>query len=317
MIRPNPRLLSCLTPPPVVPLNTTLPLAASRPLLLPPPPPFPLAAAREMEICGSRSPFDCLLLDLDDTLYSPTIGIGQACKRNIEEFLAGKCGVSAERACSLRVEHFRNHGSSLAGLLDLGHDVHPDEYHSFVHGRLPYELIQPEAELRELLGSITQPKILFTNSDRQHAKRALQRLGIEEECFHRIICFETMNPHLFGDEREDSKTPEVVLKPSAKAMETAVRLAGFPPHRTLFVDDSERNIAAGKAIGLRTALVGKREKTKEADYLLDSICALRQLIPEIWGEQEKVEAGGEHGVTTTTTTRPELDSIRATTIIGA
>lgn len=63
--------------------------------------------------------------------------------------------------------------------------------------------------------------------------------------------------------------------------------------------------------------VGKREKTKEADYLLDNICALRQLIPEIWGEQEKVEAGGEHGVTTTTTTRPELDSIRATTIIGA
>ncbi|URD99217.1 Haloacid dehalogenase-like hydrolase family protein [Musa troglodytarum] len=171
--------------------------------------------------------------DLDDTLYSPTIGIGRACKRNIEEFLAGKRGVSKERACSLRVEHFRNHGSSLAGLIALGHDVHPDEYHSFVHGRLPYELIQPDAELRELLRSITQPKILFTNSDRQHAKRALQRLGIEEECFHRIICFETMNPHLFGDEREASKTPEVVLKPSAKAMETAVRLAGFPPHRTV------------------------------------------------------------------------------------
>ncbi|RZS20634.1 hypothetical protein BHM03_00053172 [Ensete ventricosum] len=33
--------------------------------------------------------------------------------------------------------------------------------------------------------------------------------------------------------REDSKTPEVVLKPSDKAMDTAVRLAGFPPHRTL------------------------------------------------------------------------------------
>ncbi|KAJ8485752.1 hypothetical protein OPV22_018237 [Ensete ventricosum] len=97
-------------------------------------------------------------------------------------------GVSKERACSLRVEHFRNHGSSLAGLIALGHDVHPDEYHSFRSWEVAVrELIQPEAELRELLRSITQPKILFTNSDRQHAKRALQRLGIEEECFHRII----------------------------------------------------------------------------------------------------------------------------------
>lgn len=85
---------------------------------------------------------------------------------------------------------------------------------------------------------------LFTNSDRQHAKRALQRLGIEEECFHRIICFETMNPHLFGDEREDSKTPEVVLKPSAKAMETSVRLAGFPPHRTVRRADNFSNKAS-------------------------------------------------------------------------
>ncbi|CAL9084995.1 unnamed protein product [Musa textilis] len=216
-----------------------------------------------MELRGSKSPFDCLLLDLDDTLYSSTIGIRQACKKNIEDFLATKCGVSEGRASALRVEHFRSHGSSLAGLLALGYDVHPDEYHSFVHGRLPYELIRPDAGLRELLLSIPQPKILFTNSDRQHARRTLQRLGVEEDCFHRIICFETMNPHLFKDEREagssgplpSTRNVEVILKPSAAAMKMAVWLAGFAPHRTLFVDDNERNIAAGKAIGLRTALV--------------------------------------------------------------
>lgn len=108
----------------------------------------------------------------------------------------------------------------------------------------------------------------------------------------------------------------------------------------LFVDDNERNIAAGKAIGLRTALVipppspsraflgdsyieqshvlflkvGKRERTKEDDYLLDSISELRQVIPEIWGEQEK-KGGGEHGAATTM--RRDLDSIRETTPIGA
>ncbi|RZR80560.1 hypothetical protein BHM03_00006625 [Ensete ventricosum] len=189
---------------------------------------------------------------------------------------------------------------------------------------------------------------LFTNSDRQHARRTLQRLGVEEDCFHRIICFETMNPHLFKDARAarssralpTTRNPEVILKPSAAAMKMAVWLAGFAPHRTLFVDDNERNIAAGKAIGLRTALVipspspspaflgdshikqshvlflqvGKRERTKEDDYLLDSISELREVIPEIWGEPEK-KGGGEQGAATTM--RRDLDSIRETTPIGA
>lgn len=35
------------------------------------------------------------------------------------DFLASKCGVSEGRASALRVEHFRSHGSSLAGLLVL------------------------------------------------------------------------------------------------------------------------------------------------------------------------------------------------------
>ncbi|WOL17601.1 hypothetical protein Cni_G26394 [Canna indica] len=271
-----------------------------------------------------KTPFDCVLFDLDDTLYSSKIGIGQACKKNIEEFLAIKCGITAEEAFSLRVELFRSYGSSLAGLIDLGYDVHPDEYHSFVHGRLPYERIEPDAELRELLLAIAQPKILFTNSDRQHARRALQRLGIDEECFERIICFETMNPHLFNSEEgdDDERLPsqavrphEVILKPSPAAMETAAWLAGFAPHRMLFLDDSERNIAAGKAIGIRTALVGKREKTKEADYVLEDISALRKVIPEIWGEEKK--KGGEHGAVTTTTITRELDSMRQASPIGA
>ncbi|WOK92423.1 hypothetical protein Cni_G01114 [Canna indica] len=275
-----------------------------------------------MEIRGSQSPFDCLLLDLDDTLYSSTIGIGQACKKNIEEFLASKCGISSERASSLRAELFKSHGSSLAGLIARGYDLHPDEYHCYVHGRLPYELIKPDAELRELLLSIPQHKILFTNSDRQHARRTLQRLGIEEECFHSIICFETMNPHLFKDGRRANCSPpsslavetsEVILKPSAAAMEMAVRLAGFAPHRMVFVDDNERNIASGKAVGLRTALVGKLIKTNEADYLLDCITGLKEVVPEIWGQQK--EGGGEHGIGVTM--RSDLDSMRPTTPIGA
>ncbi|CAN6318630.1 unnamed protein product [Urochloa humidicola] len=77
---------------------------------------------------AANSPFDCILLDLDDTLYpgNTGLGLGPALKRNIDEFLQAKLGVSA----AMRVELFRTHGSSLAGLIALGYDVHPDEYHT-------------------------------------------------------------------------------------------------------------------------------------------------------------------------------------------
>ncbi|XP_062214875.1 suppressor of disruption of TFIIS-like isoform X3 [Phragmites australis] len=240
---------------------------------------------------AADSPFDCVLVDLDDTLYPGDTGIGLALKRNIDEFLVAKLGVTAERAAAMRVELFRTHGSTLSGLIALGYEVHPDEYHSYVHGRLPYDRIAADPQLARLLQSIPQRKVLFTNSDRAHMKRALQRLSVDEACFDAIVCFETMNPHLFGEAREEhanAARPVVVLKPSVEAIVAAIRVADSNPRRTLFLDDNERNIAAGKALGLRTALVGKRVRSKEADYALENIGNLRRVIPEIWGV-----AGGE------------------------
>ncbi|MFX5233338.1 HAD-IA family hydrolase, partial [Acinetobacter baumannii] len=51
------------------------------------------------------------------------------------------------------------------------------------------------------------------------------------------------------------KTP-IICKPSIDAMERAIRLANADPQRTIFFDDSTRNIAAGKRAGLHTVLVG-------------------------------------------------------------
>ncbi|KAG8062211.1 hypothetical protein GUJ93_ZPchr0003g17538 [Zizania palustris] len=266
---------------------------------------------------AAASPFDCVLLDLDDTLYPGSAGIGLATKRNIDEFLMARCGVTAERASALRVELFRSYGSSLAGLIALGYDVHPDEYHSYVHGRLPYDRIAADPNLAGLLRSIPQRKVLFTNSDRAHMRKALQRLGVDEAIFDDVVCFETMNPRLFIGEDEpepasasgDRPRPAVILKPSVDAIVAALRVAGTNPHRTLFLDDSERNIAAGKALGLRTALVGKKVRSKEADYALESIGSLRRTIPEIWGGVASSNGGGGEQLNNKQGMRSELDSI--------
>ncbi|KAJ4843219.1 hypothetical protein Tsubulata_039636 [Turnera subulata] len=256
----------------------------------------------------SSSPFDCLIFDLDDTLYSSKLGIAEALRKNIDDFLVEKCGFPESKASSLRSELFKTYGSSLAGLRALGYDIDADDYHSFVHGRLPYDLIKQDPQLRILLRSIPQRKIICTNSDRVHAIKVLKRLGIED-CFDQIICFETMNPNLSKSTRPDEFP--VLLKPAMDAMKIALMAADVDPRRTLFLDDNVKNVAAGKTIGLRTVLVGKTVKSKEADYVVENVHNLAQVVPEIW-------VGGAGGVDERINrSKSDMDAVLATTSVGA
>ncbi|CAA0812293.1 Haloacid dehalogenase-like hydrolase (HAD) superfamily protein [Striga hermonthica] len=235
---------------------------------------------------ASDSAFECLIFDLDDTLYSSKTGIGQAVKRNVQDFLVEKCGFSESEAPIVNAEFFRTYGSSLAGLRASGYNINPNDYHSFVHGILPYDLIRPDSRLRSLLQSIKQRKIIFTNSDRIHAIKALDRIGIRD-CFEKIICFETMNPSLSTSTRPDEFP--VVLKPSIEAMNIAIDAAEVDPRRTLFFDDNVKNVAAGKAVGLRTVLVGRSIRCKGADYAVETLGEMVQVIPALWVNEEENE----------------------------
>ncbi|KAA8516415.1 hypothetical protein F0562_016708 [Nyssa sinensis] len=215
----------------------------------------------------------------------------------------------------------------MAGLRAIGYDFDYNEYHSFVHGRLPYENLKPDPVLRSLLLSLPIRKVIFTNADEVHAVKALSRLGLED-CFEGIICFETLNPihkSIVSDNEDDieftgltltstnarssteifdiighfaqansasglPKTP-IVCKPSEDAIERALKIANINPHRTLFFDDSVRNIKAGKSVGLHTVMVGTSQRPKGADYALESIHNIREALPELWEADNKSEVG--------------------------
>ncbi|XP_057547232.1 uncharacterized protein C24B11.05 [Amaranthus tricolor] len=259
---------------------------------------------------GNASPFDCLMFDLDDTLYSSHTGIPKALKKNIEDFLVEVCGFTCDQASSMRVELFKAYGSTLAGLRALGYNIDADDYHSFVHGKLPYENIKPNPQLRNILLTITQRKIIFTNSDRVHAMKVLKRLGLED-CFEEIICFETLNPNL-----SMAKYPEeisIVLKPSLNAMKIAISAANINPCRTLFLDDNVRNVAAGKAMGLKTVLVGQTQKIPDADYVLETVKNLAQTIPEIW----MINRSDQDDQQIIRRSRSDLENLVTVSVVGA
>lgn len=57
--------------------------------------------------------------------------------------------------------------------------------------------------------------------------------------------------------------------------------------------------------------VGKTVKTKEADYVLENVNSLAQVVPEIW------LSGTDDGDQRISRTRSEMDSIFTPTIVGA
>lgn len=271
--------------------------------------------------------YDCLLFDLDDTLYPPSTGIQLTCRKNIAEYMAEVLKIDESKVQSMCFDLYKSHGSTMAGLKELGYEFDNDEFHSFVHGKLPYENLSPDPILRSLLLSIPQRKIIFTNADKVHATKTLSRLGLED-CFEGIICFETLNPSkeivhnsnslnstetadnedeletvitslgkadcsdtmetTNSDNSSNSKSA-ILCKPSLEAIELALKIANADPKRTIFFDDTVRNIEAGKAAGLHTVVVGSSVRTEGADFALESIHNIKEALPEIWENEEKSE----------------------------
>lgn len=275
------------------------------------------------------SKYDCLLFDLDDTLYPLSTGLAKEVLKNIQDYMVEKLGIERSKLDALSNLLYKNYGTTMAGLRAIGYDFDYDEYHSFVHGRLPYDNLKPDPVLRSLLLSLPIRKVIFTNADKIHAAKALNRLGLED-CFEGIICFETLNPihkNVASDDEDDiefvgsashssptttmngtkifdiidhfsqqndattlPKTP-IICKPSEYAIKRALKLANLNPQRTIFFDDSVRNIQAGKRVGLHTVLVGTSHRVKGADYALESIHNLREALPELWEAEVRAEVG--------------------------
>ncbi|XP_024191323.1 uncharacterized protein C24B11.05 isoform X1 [Rosa chinensis] len=249
------------------------------------------------------------LTDLDDTLYPMSSGLNLACRKNIEEYMLQHLQIEESEVPKMCLELYREHGTTMAGLKALGHEFDDDEFHAYVHGRLPYDALKPDLVLRNLLLSMPQRKIIFTNADKAHAAEVLSRLCLED-CFEGIICFETLNPPRLQpvdfitapDDDVIGRAPEatatdcsgnnlspkspILCKPSVEAIEAAIRIANVDPQKTIFFDDSARNIASGKAAGLHTVIVGSSELVPGADYVLRSIHNIREAIPEIWEGEE-------------------------------
>ncbi|MBI4675005.1 MAG: pyrimidine 5'-nucleotidase [Chloroflexi bacterium] len=179
-----------------------------------------------------------ILFDLDETLYPPSSGLMPAIGDRMRAFLEREYALSPEDAYDLQKRYWFEYGTTLRGLM-LEHEIDPRHYLDFVHDVDVKQFIVPNPELNRILSSIPYEKVIVTNADVPHAQRVLNQLGIAAQ-FSRIF---------------DIVFMEYECKPARGAYERVLRALNATGAECILVEDTARNLATARELGIRTILL--------------------------------------------------------------
>lgn len=177
------------------------------------------------------------LFDLDNTLYPASCRLFDQIDRRMGVYIQKLLALGAEEARAVQKAYFRDHGTTLRGLMTL-HDVDPEDYLGFVHD-IDHSPVEPNRHLTEALERLPGRKLIFTNASVGHAEKVLDRLGIEGH-FEAIF---------------DIAHASYIPKPAEAPYDVLIERHEIDPARTVFFEDSARNLEPAAARGMTTVWV--------------------------------------------------------------
>lgn len=180
---------------------------------------------------------DAWVFDLDNTLYPPEARLFDQIEVKMTQYVMTALGVDQPEANRLRQLYWREHGTTLAGLMRV-HDVDPGPYLTDVH-EIDLGHLEPEPDLAERIRALPGRKIVYTNGTAPYAERVLAKRGLGE-----------VMDAVYGVEHAEFRP-----KPEVQAFETVFARDGVDPRRAAMFEDDPRNLAAPHAMGMRTVHV--------------------------------------------------------------
>jgi putative hydrolase of the HAD superfamily len=181
------------------------------------------------------SAIEAWIFDLDNTLYPASCRLFDQIHARMTEFIARRFNLSPEQALVVQKTYFREHGTTLRGLMVVD-GVDPDEFMEFVHA-VDLACVPPDPALAAALARLPGRKIVHTNGSVRHAERLLAHLGIAD-AFCGIV---------------DIAAAGWEPKPALAGYHELLRRHGVAPATALMLDDIARNLAPAAALGMTTA----------------------------------------------------------------
>lgn len=180
---------------------------------------------------------DCWIFDLDNSLYPASCNLFELIDIRMGAYIERLLGVDAAEARRIQKLYFREHGTTLAGLM-ASQGVDPREFLDFVHDIDLARLVADPAVVAAI-DRLPGRKFVFTNGDEAYAARVLDRLGLAN-------AFDGMH---------DIHAMDYVPKPDPRAYAALCERHSIDPHSALFVEDMARNLKPAKALGMTTVWV--------------------------------------------------------------
>jgi len=177
------------------------------------------------------------IFDLDNTLYPASTGLMAEVSSRMTMFVADLLDVEAETALVEQKRMFREHGTTLRGLMN-DHAVDPTVFMDYVHA-VDYGLVDENPRLSDVLRRLPGQKIVHTNASVPHAETVLERLGIAD-IFSGIF---------------DVAAADYVPKPNPRPYDLLASRHGVDPSRAVMVEDIAHNLAPAAAMGMTTVWV--------------------------------------------------------------
>jgi putative hydrolase of the HAD superfamily len=175
------------------------------------------------------------IFDLDNTRYPASCRLFDQVQQRMNEYISGRFGLAPEEAAELRRTYFREHGTTLRGLMTVN-QIDPHEFMAFVH-EIDLSCVPPDPALEAAISTLRGHKIVHTNGSVRHAERLLDHLGLAE-AFSGIV---------------DIAAAEFDPKPSLAGYTLLLRRYAVDPRRALMVEDIARNLAPAAELGMTTA----------------------------------------------------------------
>ena len=200
----------------------------------------------------TKDSFENWIFDLDNTLYDINLGLFRKVSERITLYIMDKLNLKKEYAERLRSKMFKEYGLTLRGLI-IEKNIDPDSYLDFVHNVAHPEL-EVDSQLKNFLNKLHGKKFIYTNASKKHALNVLDGMGITDQ-FDDIL---------------DIKGTNYVPKPDPRSYETMIskfKIAGEQLKRTVFLEDTAKNLKPAKTMGLSTVLI--KNNFDHQDYELN------------------------------------------------
>lgn len=220
------------------------------------------------------------MFDLDDTLYPRSAGVMAAVGVRIRRYMVERLGFDPATVQAAQRELYTRYGTALRGLQVQGL-VDAEDYLAFVHDIDLAQYLQAAPALDAALEALPLDKVVFTNSNREHAERVLARLGVRRHFAHLI----------------DLRDIDFQCKPSRHAYEVLLERIGQPPGACLYVEDAPHNLRPAAALGMVTVLVDPLgEPCAEFDFCIPAVMRIGAVVESL-RDGQPLHGGGNGHVT--------------------